>query len=107
MSTPTTRYAGTNNMEAASPPLTHSWMGRAGYGAAPPISRVLRIATRRPQAALDLGDLGDPVGSQTRAGTGPAPTDARPIQDLKNNKITIPEVSTVSGDCPHTINHIR
>jgi hypothetical protein len=56
MSTPTTRYAGTNNMEAASPPLTHSWMGRAGYGAAPPISRVLRIATRRNAAKLGLAE---------------------------------------------------
>jgi len=83
MSTPITRYAGTTNEEAASPPLSPR-MCHAGYAAAPPASRVLRIADAtglRP--ALDPGASTTPWCSQTRAGTGPAPVGARPIQDQK------------------------
>jgi len=37
---------------------------RAGYGAAPPASRLLRIATRRPAAGLDPGASAAPVGQR-------------------------------------------
>ncbi len=45
---------------------------RAGYGAAPPASRVLRIALRATalRAALDPGDLGGPWRQEERAGQG-------------------------------------
>ena len=48
---------------------------RAVYGAAPPASRVLRIALRATalRAALDPGDLGGPLGQEERAGQQPAP----------------------------------
>jgi hypothetical protein len=57
--------------EAASPPLL-SLSRRAGYGAAPPASRVLRIALRATalRAALDPGDLGGPWRPEERAGQG-------------------------------------
>jgi hypothetical protein len=57
--------------EAASPPLI-SQAGRAGYGAAPPASRVLRIALRATalRAALDPGDHCGPWGQEQRAGPG-------------------------------------
>ncbi|MGH3224101.1 MAG: hypothetical protein ACRDPY_36375 [Streptosporangiaceae bacterium] len=46
-----------------------------GYGAAPPASRVLRIALRATalRAALDPGDHCGPWEQETRAGQGPAP----------------------------------
>ena len=55
--------------EAASPPLTFLFR-RAGYEAAPPASRVLRIALRATalRAALDPGDLGGPWRQEERAG---------------------------------------
>jgi len=64
--------------EAAPPPLTFLFR-RAGYGAAPPASRVLRIALRATalRAALDPGDLGGPWRQEERAGQGPAPPGAR------------------------------
>jgi hypothetical protein len=45
---------------------------RAGYGAAPPAPRVLRIALRATalRAALDPGDLGGPCRQEERAGPG-------------------------------------
>ena len=45
---------------------------RAGYGAAPPASRVLRIALRATalRAALDPGDLGGPWRQEKRSGQG-------------------------------------
>ena len=57
--------------EAASPPLI-SRARRAGYGAAPPASRVLRIALRATalRAALDPGDHCGPWGQEERAGPG-------------------------------------
>jgi len=65
-------------MEAASPPLIFR-ARRAGYGAAPPASRVLRIALRATalRAALDAGDLGGPCGQEARSGQGLPPPDAR------------------------------
>jgi hypothetical protein len=50
-------------MEAAAPPLA-CWCPRRGYGAAPPASRVLRIALRATalRAALDPGDPCGPAG---------------------------------------------
>jgi hypothetical protein len=81
MSTTTTthhRCAGTIKQEAASPPLTPP-MCRAWYGAAP--SRLQGAdASLRDRAfgrALDPVASTTPWGSQTRAGTGPAPADAR------------------------------
>src|SRR5258706_12174534 len=80
-------------------------MCRARYGAAPPASRVLRIADAtglRP--ALDPGASTTPWGSQTRAGTGPAPgRRTTHLQDQKDRKITTSEVSTVSGDCHNRV----
>src|SRR5664280_477621 len=47
---------------------------RAGYGAAPPASRVAaRSAARRPAAALDPGASTTPDGPTAGAGQGPAP----------------------------------
>jgi len=63
------RCAAPGKKEAASPPLTFDEKaaarqagGRAarGYGAAPPASRLLRTAARRPAAGLDPGDLCGP-----------------------------------------------
>lgn len=52
-----------------------SLLRRAACAAAPPASRVLRIALRATtlRAALDPGDLGVPWGQEQRAGQGPAP----------------------------------
>src|SRR6266853_1939601 len=54
---------------------THFLARRAGYGAAPPAPRVLRIALRATalRAALDPGDLGGPWRQEERSGPGPAP----------------------------------
>jgi hypothetical protein len=48
---------------------------RAGYGAAPPASRVLRIALRATalRAALDPGDLGGPWRQEERGRPGACP----------------------------------
>jgi hypothetical protein len=56
---------------AATAPLPR----RAGYGAAPPASRVTdAIAMRRPAAALDPGDLYGPLaGTHRGQAQGPAP----------------------------------
>ncbi len=52
---------------------------RAGYGAAPPAPRVLRIALRATalRAALGPGDHYGPWGQEERAGTGLPPRCAR------------------------------
>ena len=52
---------------------------RAGYGAAPPAPRVLRIALRATalRAALDPGDHCGPWGQEERAGPGLPPRCAR------------------------------
>jgi hypothetical protein len=67
--------------EAAAPPLI-SGARRAGYGAAPPASRVLRIALRATalRAALDPGDLGGPWRQEERSGQGLPPGQARGAQ---------------------------
>jgi len=75
--------------EAASPPLTFTRRaaapgagGRAarGYGAAPPASRLLRTAARRPAAGLDPGDLCGPSGRKYgQAPACPGPGAARPV----------------------------
>src|SRR5215470_6703755 len=64
--------------EAASPPLIFL-ARRAGYGAAPPAPRVLRIALRATalRAALDPGDHCGPWGQEERAGPGLPPRCAR------------------------------
>ena len=58
---------------------THLPARRAGYGAAPPASRVLRIALRATalRAALDPGDHCGPWGQEERAGPGLPPRCAR------------------------------
>ena len=63
-----------NPEEAASPPLTFL-ARRAGYGAAPPASRVLCIALRATalRAALDPGDHCGPWDQEKRAGPGLPP----------------------------------
>ncbi len=63
--------AGEKGKEAASPPLIVR-ARRAGYGAAPPASGVLRVALRATalRAALDPGDLGRPWQLEERAGQG-------------------------------------
>ena len=72
---------------------------RARYGAAPPASRLLRIADATAlRAGLDPGDLCGPSGRKHgQARPAPAareaPQGARPL-----SKITITKVSTVWGD---------
>ena len=53
----------------------HLLARRAGYGAAPPAPRVLRIALRATalRAALDPGDHCGPWGQEERAGPGLPP----------------------------------
>jgi len=60
---------------------THFLARRAGYGAAPPAPRVLRIALRATalRAALDPGDHCGPWEQEERAGPG-LPRDARGAQ---------------------------
>jgi hypothetical protein len=64
-------------MEAAAPPLA-CWCPRRGYGPAPPVSRVLRIALRATalRAAPDPGDLCGPAG-RNRGQAQPAPASRR------------------------------
>jgi hypothetical protein len=64
-----------DDREAAAPPLSDS--RRAGYGAAPPASRVLRIAARRPAAAPDPAASAAPGGQRHGQTKGLPPTDAR------------------------------
>ncbi len=90
--------------EAASPPLTFDEKaaacqagGRAarGYGAAPPASRLLRTAARRPAAGLDPGDLCGPSGRKYgQAQPAPPRGAARPVttvtatcQRMPGNKV--------------------
>jgi hypothetical protein len=60
----------------------HLLARRAGYGAAPPAPRVLRIALRATalRAALDPGDHCGPWDQEERAGPG-LPRDARGAQN--------------------------
>jgi hypothetical protein len=76
--------------EAASPPLIFQ-ARRACYGAAPPASRVLRIALRATalRAALDPGDHCGPWEQEKRAGPG-LPRAARgaqtPVDGRRDNR---------------------
>ena len=56
--------------------------GRAarGYGAAPPASRLLRTAARRPAAGPDPGDLCGPLRQDIRAGPSLLHPGARRVQ---------------------------
>jgi hypothetical protein len=72
---------GKDDMEAAAPPLSDS--RRAGYGAAPPASRVLRIAARRPAAAPDPAASAAPERPPTRAGQAPAPDRRAAVNKIK------------------------
>src|SRR5215813_7676731 len=75
------RCAGPKNSEGGGFAATHFLARRAGYGAAPPASRVLRIALRATalRAALDPGDHCGPWGQEERAGPG-LPRAARGVQ---------------------------
>ena len=68
------RYAA-QDQEGGGFAAAHLPARRAGYGAAPPASRVLRIALRATalRAALDPGDLGGPwrAGNAVRPGACP------------------------------------
>ena len=87
---PAGRCAAPGTKEAASPPLTFDEKaaarqagGRAarGYGAAPPASRLLRIADATAlRAGLDPGDLCVPSGRKYgQAQPAPPPAAARPM----------------------------
>ena len=87
---PASRCAAPGTKEAASPPLTfdekaaaRQARGRAarGYGAAPPASRLLRIAGATAlRAGLDPGDLCVPSGRKYgQAQPAPSPAAARPM----------------------------
>jgi hypothetical protein len=72
----------------------HPRVRRAGYGPAPPASRLLRTATRRPCGpVLTPETSADPGGQEARAGQDLPRTSARRTRD-----ITKTEVSTVRGD---------
>jgi hypothetical protein len=60
--TMTSPLRGPDSPEGGGFAAAHLLARRAGYGAAPPASRVLRIALRATalRAALDPGDLGGP-----------------------------------------------
>ena len=81
---------GEKRKAAAAPPLINGMrcapvagvVPRGGYGAAPPASRVLRIALRAAalRAAPDPGDLGGPFGrKQGQAGPAPSRCAARRV----------------------------
>jgi hypothetical protein len=94
----TTRSGSAKQNEAAAPPLTFS-RARAGYGAAPPASRVLRIALRATA-------LRPPLTPETSAAPGQATrgqAKSLPRQTARatpqTGGISRSQVSTVSGDC--------
>ena len=65
-----------------------------------PQGSLTRSLSRRPTAALDPGASTAPNRRTPRGqATAPAPTHARREQNPPNHKITLTEVSTVSGDC--------
>ena len=70
---------GTESTEGGGFAAAHLPARRAGYGAAPPAPRVLRIALRATalRAALDPGDHCGPWGQEQRAGPGLPPRRAR------------------------------
>ena len=77
--TATSPLRGPKSTEGGGFAAAHLQARRAGYGAAPPASRVLRIALRATalRAALDPGDHCGPWGQEERAGPGLPPRCAR------------------------------
>ena len=77
--TATSPLRGPKSIEGGGFAAAHFRARRAGYGAAPPASRVLRIALRATalRAALDPGDRCGPWGQEERAGPGLPPRYAR------------------------------
>ena len=75
----TSPLRGTESPKGGGFAAAHFLARRAGYGAAPPASRVLRIALRATalRAALDPGDHCGPWGQEERAGPGLPPRCAR------------------------------
>ena len=74
----------------------HFLARRAGYGAAPPAPRVLRIALRATalRAALDPGDHCGPRGQEERAGPGLPPRCARRANPAVAGHRSKPDVRT-------------
>ena len=70
--TMTSPLRGPKSPEGGGFAAAHFLARRAGYGAAPPAPRVLRIALRTTalRAALDPGDHCGPWGQEERAGPG-------------------------------------
>src|ERR1022692_2184271 len=93
----------TDNSGGGCAAADHRGVARAWYGAAPPASRLLRIADATAlRAGLDPGDLCGPCGRKHGQAT-PAPRHARATPSARSpHMITTTEVSTVRGDC-----HIR
>ena len=79
---------------------------RAGYGAAPPASRLLRIADATAlRAGLDPRDLCGPSGRKRgQAQACPTRRAAHLTWPTRRSKIPTSEVSTVRGDCQRTRN---
>src|SRR5215475_773911 len=77
--TMTSPLRGPESPEGGGFAAAHFLARRAGYGAAPPASRVLRIALRATalRAALDPGDHCGPWDQEERAGPGLPPRYAR------------------------------
>ena len=77
--TMTSPLRGPKSPEGGGFAAAHLLARRAGYGAAPPAPRVLRIALRATalRAALDPGDHCGPWGQEERAGPGLPPRCAR------------------------------
>ena len=75
----TSPLRGPKSTEGGGFAAAHFLARRACYGAAPPASRVLRIALRATalRAALDPGDHCGPWGQEERAGPGLPPRCAR------------------------------
>jgi hypothetical protein len=73
--TMTSPLRGPKSPEGGGFAAAHLLARRAGYGAAPPASRVLRIALRATalRAALDPGDHCSPWGQEKRADPGLPP----------------------------------
>src|SRR5215510_13383142 len=81
------RCAGPKNSEGGGFAATHFLARRAGYGAASPASRVLRIALRATalRAALDPGDPCGPWEQEKRAGPSLPPPGAGASRTARAN----------------------
>src|SRR5918997_7111264 len=64
-----------------------------------PQESLTRSPRRRPTAALDPGASTAPNRRTARAGTSACPHSSATRTTRPNHKITLTEVSTVSGDC--------